>query len=142
MVFIRSRDQRSARRRLECNENKYKLRFPFKGGSLYHIEISGDNVKIKQHNSDKGDTEIELLEITPNPFNDVVTIHFSLSTSDYVYYEIYNIQGERILESPKRFYFNGHHEITIDLSSYSSAVYFCKIATSSTTRVRKLVLIK
>ncbi|MCD6099242.1 MAG: T9SS type A sorting domain-containing protein [Candidatus Marinimicrobia bacterium] len=118
------------------DKDKYILNFPFSSKSLYHI-------KVKKDNSDRTSEYIKIVSVYPNPFHSVTTIRFFLNKSDWVSYEIFNIKGERILASTAKRYSRGYQELTLDLTQYASAVYFCKLSTSSSnTIVTKVTLLK
>jgi hypothetical protein len=79
----------------------------------------------------------------PNPFNPTTKIAFKLAKTDKISMKIYDITGQlvkTVFDNKK--YTAGTHEVTIDMSKYSSGVYFTVLNNGSQELVRKMMLIK
>lgn len=78
----------------------------------------------------------------PNPANPGTTISFDLPEPDHVSLAVYNLLGQIVLDRDLGIQESGRHEIELDLSEYSSGVYFYRVATSNTAESKKLMLLK
>jgi len=78
----------------------------------------------------------------PNPFNPTTEIAFTLSQASHVTLEIYNILGQRVVTLVNDYREVGTYTVTWDASNQSSGIYFYRIATSSGTVAKKMVLLK
>ncbi|MCP4633311.1 MAG: T9SS type A sorting domain-containing protein [candidate division Zixibacteria bacterium] len=85
---------------------------------------------------------ITLHQNYPNPFNSSTEIRYSMTQKSHIRVDIYNIMGqhlETLLDSPQS---PGSYSINWNPRSYSSGIYFIKLTTGSTTRVRKMMMVK
>lgn len=108
----------------ESNEEQYSLRYA-KENVLIQAPLTNN---LKQN--------------YPNPFNPTTTIHFSLSTSEYVTLDIYDILGRAVHSLINRKIEPGGHEVSFDASHLSSGVYICKLTAGKFTSIKKMQLIK
>jgi hypothetical protein len=85
---------------------------------------------------------IPLVSTTPNPFNPITTLEFTLSAPASVKLEIYNATGQKVatlLDGPMR---SGVHSIPFDGSKHASGVYFYRFESSGLIRSGKMLLLK
>ena len=85
---------------------------------------------------------VTLSQNSPNPFNPITTISFSLPSSDYVTLKIYNSIGEAVETLVDRNEYAGYHSVTWDASEYSSGIYFYRLTAGSFAETKKLMLLK
>lgn len=63
----------------------------------------------------------------PNPFNPSTTIKFDISRPSSVMIQVYNVIGERVFQMSYRNLNAGSYEKDLNLDSYASGVYFCRL---------------
>lgn len=82
---------------------------------------------------------------SPNPFNAVTSIPFSLSARSEIVFRVFNLLGQEILQQ-RRMYDAGNHRFHFDTSSLvsplSSGVYLVQIGHGNESILRKVVLLK
>ncbi|MCG2420503.1 T9SS type A sorting domain-containing protein [Aequorivita sp. F47161] len=67
------------------------------------------------------------IKVVPNPFNDSVSFEFDINESKNATITIYNIMGKVVKSVPIENLQSGKNAITLNLSNFSSGMYFCKI---------------
>ncbi|MBD3232471.1 MAG: DUF1566 domain-containing protein [candidate division Zixibacteria bacterium] len=87
-------------------------------------------------------TEILLEGNYPNPFNASTSIVFSLSYSDDVTLEVYNLTGQKVATLVDSFLEAGEHSISWDASYYSSGVYFYRLEVGERFYTKRMTLLK
>ncbi len=78
----------------------------------------------------------------PNPFNPSTAISFELNQARSVSLDVFNIFGQRIITKSLGKLNSGTHSESVNLSSYSSGVYFLKVSTGNESQTIKMTLIK
>ncbi|TNE73822.1 T9SS type A sorting domain-containing protein [bacterium] len=78
----------------------------------------------------------------PNPFNPSTTIKFSLPKSSQVRVAVYNSLGRLIQRQSLEHMNSGNHSLQINLSNYSSGVYFVQVSSSFGVKQIPITLIK
>ncbi len=91
--------------------------------------------------------EISLHQNYPNPFNPVTTIHYDLSYSALVSIDIYDMNGELVLELLKDYQNAGHHSIHWNGTNHhgqlvSAGIYLYSINAAGLFQTRKMTLLK
>ncbi|NQT23835.1 T9SS type A sorting domain-containing protein [candidate division KSB1 bacterium] len=71
--------------------------------------------------------EFQLYQNYPNPFNSNTTIRYSLNKPNFVCLEIYNVQGERIVNAVNEFKKAGNYSYSLNTNQYSSSILFYKL---------------
>jgi hypothetical protein len=87
-------------------------------------------------------TEFILEQNYPNPFNPVTTIKYSIPVAGMVKLSIYDLNGKELLKIVNKFHTAGNYVETIDMTDFSSGVYFYELSSEKITLTRKLALIK
>ncbi len=77
-----------------------------------------------------------------NPFNPSTKIEYKITSPGIVKITIYDILGEKIKTIIDEYKSSGNYSLTINLSNYSSGVYFYKIQENNFIQLKKMVLIK
>lgn len=77
----------------------------------------------------------------PNPFNKTTTIGFYVPYSCKIYIEVVDILGREIVNMNEGTRTEGEHKVTLDLSNFSTGVYYYILkADNSVAGVRKMVV--
>ena len=89
-----------------------------------------------------GAPSYQLLQNTPNPFNESTVIGFELAESESVTLSILDITGKQIYQS-KGYFTRGYHEITVRKSDLgSSGILYYQLESGDFTATRKMILIE
>lgn len=88
-----------------------------------------------------------ILRNSPNPFNSVTRIEFSIDHSKWADVTIYNLLGREVFSRSFESLVPGKYSFIwdgrdFDNSSVSSGIYFCRLELQSESKVTKLVLMK
>ncbi len=83
-----------------------------------------------------------LMQNYPNPFNPSTTIQFAMPKEGRVSIKIYNILGKHIATLIDGFQYAGYHEVTLNLDTYSSGIYFYQMKIGSFLETKKMMLMK
>ena len=78
----------------------------------------------------------------PNPFNPTTIIDFQLPNANYVNLKIYNVLGEEIATLVNEVRQPGSYEVRWDASGVPSGVYYYRLTISTSSEVKKMVLIR
>ena len=84
----------------------------------------------------------ELRALYPNPFNEKLTIEYSLSSSEQVSVIIYDALGRTVLEKTYSSQIPGLHRKNIDFRNLSTGTYFVKIFLGDYSSVKKITMIQ
>ncbi|MFH1686767.1 MAG: FG-GAP-like repeat-containing protein [bacterium] len=84
---------------------------------------------------------VALIGASPNPFNPVTTMSFSLSTATQYRLTVYNIAGQ-VVRSFEGVGQAGFNQVTWDASNNASGVYFYRLQTGDFVATKKMVLMK
>ena len=108
-------------------------------------------VEVIVNNTENNEQNINYItsigEIYPNPFNPETSIQFSLSETENVCIEIYNMKGQKIKTLVNEVVGVGNHSVTWDGKNdvdqiVSSGIYFSTMRTGKYTSTKKLILMK
>ena len=83
----------------------------------------------------------------PNPFNPTTSIAFNLTTDSDVSIDIYNIRGQKVKQIANDKFEAGSHQVQwngIDSTgkTVATGVYFYKVETKQSTKMKKMLLLK
>ncbi|MGE5401239.1 MAG: YCF48-related protein [Ignavibacteriales bacterium] len=78
----------------------------------------------------------------PNPFNPSTSINFSLPADSRVRIVILDVLGRELETAADGFFKAGTHSISINLSNFSSGVYYYQLNAGSFSGVKKMMLLK
>lgn len=79
---------------------------------------------------------------TPNPFNPLTTLRFSLSEAARVHLEVYNMQGQKLGTLVEGWRDAGVHEVTFDGSGLASGMYLYRLQVGELISTGKMILLK
>ncbi len=105
------------------------------------------NRRNKEHQALQAKQEKVAFSASPNPFNPVTTISYSLTTDQQVEVSIYDVSGRLIRTLVNQNMPAGEHTVQWDArsnngSTVASGVYLYQLRTGNTLRTRQLVLMK
>jgi len=88
-----------------------------------------------------------IVSCQPNPFNPITTVVFNVDSPGYVQVQIYDLNGRMIRTLCNEVMGRGQHTVQWDGKnsrgmSVSSGVYFVRLSTSTTSDVKKVVLLE
>ncbi|MDP8206761.1 MAG: T9SS type A sorting domain-containing protein [Candidatus Electryonea clarkiae] len=88
-----------------------------------------------------------LLDGYPNPFNNYINITFSMSYTSQLRLDIININGQVVTELADEYITSGNHNIVWDgtdcnRNKLSSGIYFIRMQTEVSVKLKKIVLLK
>lgn len=86
--------------------------------------------------------KIHLYQNYPNPFNPKTIIMFSLSNSNYVSLEVYDLLGRRITELVNKYLTPGYYEIQFEGNDLASGIYYYKLNAGIYSQSKKMLLLK
>jgi len=92
--------------------------------------------------ADAGTGEQMKVSVSPNPFNPVANINFSLPNAAQVRLEVFNIMGQKVSTLVDNYLSAGDHRATWDGVNFSSGVYFYRLQVGETVRSDKMLLLK
>jgi hypothetical protein len=78
----------------------------------------------------------------PNPFNAVTRIRYVLPKAEPVSLVVYNTLGRPVTTLVQKRESAGPHEAVLDMSDFSSGIYFYRLATSTSVQTRKFLLVR
>jgi hypothetical protein len=79
-------------------------------------------------------------DVYPNPANQQAHVAFSLYEPSEVHLAIYDGQGRTVHQSVKSYFAAGHHHYFVDCNEFESGVYFVRLITGETSRLKKLII--
>jgi hypothetical protein len=82
------------------------------------------------------------LTVSPNPFNPITTLSFTLPEVTTVTLKVYDLQGNVAATLVDGLRDAGQHRVTFDGSNLASGVYFYRLLAGNTTLTGKLMLLK
>ncbi len=86
--------------------------------------------------------EIVLAQNFPNPFNPTTTIKFNIPKKEFITLKIYNILGEEITTLIEKEVMVGEHSVIWNATGQPSGIYFCRMRTSTSETIKKLILLR
>jgi formylglycine-generating enzyme required for sulfatase activity/outer membrane protein assembly factor BamB len=83
-----------------------------------------------------------LMQNYPNPFNPSTTIQFALPKDGKVSIKIFNMLGKHIATLIDGYQYAGYHEVTFNVGSFASGIYFYQMTAGSVVQTKKMFLMK
>ncbi len=87
-------------------------------------------------------TAITLSQNSPNPFNPVTSIAFTLPKDSHVSLVVYDIGGRKIATLMDGNCSAGKHSVDWNASEFASGIYFCRMEAGGVSETRKMTLLK
>ena len=92
--------------------------------------------------SDKPSFPFELKPNSPNPFNSVTTIPFSISKDGNVNLDIYDLSGSKVLTLVNQYLLAAEYSVNLDSKFLTSGTYMCMIEVNGLKKSRMIVVSK
>lgn len=95
--------------------------------------------------SSKSEENVKAFELSqnyPNPFNPSTTINYSISSSQEVSLNVFNVLGKKVAELVSGVQSSGDHSITFNASNLPSGIYYYTLITNDFTETKAMTLIK
>jgi len=113
------------------------------GSLVYYPSELEDYILTDINENTNVPTEFSLEQNYPNPFNPTTNIKFSLVKAGEVSLVIYNAIGQEIKSVLKNQHLNaGAYQNAVDMSGFSSGVYFYTLKQKNNVHVQKMILMK
>lgn len=103
--------------------------------------FSNSNVGIKVTGSEIP-SEYFLHVNYPNPFNPSTTVKFDIPETSDITLELYDIRGRLLTTLFRNTLSSGTYKYSLNMSNYTSGIYFLKLSAPSFSTTQKLTLIK
>ena len=86
-------------------------------------------------------TDIERINVYPNPVNDLATIKYYIPENDNVRIQVYNLLGERVFLLLNAYQETGYHELPFNTSGIAEGSYYVSIETDNYTVRSKISIV-
>ncbi|MCH8902629.1 MAG: T9SS type A sorting domain-containing protein [Bacteroidetes bacterium] len=80
--------------------------------------------------------------VYPNPASDLVTLNIELGHPSNIFFELYNVHGEKVRSFTSSQKFVGFFSVTLDVASLPSGIYYHTLLTGEHSLTGKLVIIR
>jgi hypothetical protein len=87
-------------------------------------------------------SQTQLFQAFPNPFNSLTTIQFGLTTTGYVSLRIYDIRGRCVTRLIDKEMTTGSYTVSWDASQCASGLYFYRLSINNRNMCRKIMLLR
>jgi hypothetical protein len=87
-------------------------------------------------------TKFSLSQSYPNPFNPSTSIHYSVSSLQFVSLKVYDVLGNEIAILVNEEKTTGSYEVEFNATSLPSGVYFYRLQAGSFVETKKMVLLR
>lgn len=82
------------------------------------------------------------LHSSPNPFNPVTTLNFSLTEAANLDLRVYDLAGREVAQLASGVFPAGNHSVAFNGTHWSTGIYLARLQTPGSVAVEKLVLLK
>ncbi len=108
---------------------------------VYMFSIS--ETAVDYQNDNQIPTEFQIDSIFPNPFNNLATIRVGLPSPGYLEIDLFNLQGQEVLNLASGDFAPGYHEFALDGSVFPTGIYFLRaFVPGELNETRKVLLLK
>ncbi len=108
--------------------NQTNVLVRFRATSAYGNNLYVDNINLFTSNSALGiidnTSNVNSLEVYPNPINDNATVNFNLANATNVELTMNNVLGQKVYSSTLGQMSSGDHNVKIDASKFDAGIYF------------------
>jgi hypothetical protein len=111
---------------------------------VVQVKIDPDNEILNRNNGPLYviPERTKLIQVFPNPFNEIASIAYQVNKAQKVDLSIYNILGEKVITLVQDKKNIGFHIARWQGGRYSSGTYYCVLKTTDGMNVKKIVLLK
>ncbi len=111
--------------------------------TVYHWGNTGEALQGNQPSQTiAAPSEFALHNASPNPFNPVTNISFTLPEAGRVSLKVYDVNGKELASLVDGWCSMGKRTVTWDASEFPSGIYFARLQADGFSRTLKLMLIK
>ncbi|GAI56848.1 unnamed protein product, partial [marine sediment metagenome] len=100
--------------------------------------ITSKPVKVNED----GPASFNVLQNSPNPFNQTTTISFTIPEAANVTIDVFNVAGQKVDTISSEFITAGKHSVTWNASGFSAGVYFYTVKSGDFSQNLKMTLLK
>jgi hypothetical protein len=120
-------------------------------GNMNGYAVAGDGSVVKlptntpvaiNTNNTITPTSFALEQNYPNPFNPSTTINYSIPVAGNVMVKVYNSLGVEVMTVVNKNHTVGNYTENVDMSSFSSGIYFYTLTAGDFKETRKMMLVK
>lgn len=119
-------------------------------GNINGFAVAGDGSVVKyattpvavNTNNTTTPTKFALEQNYPNPFNPTTTINYSVPVAGNVTVKIFNTLGVEVMTVVNKNHTVGNFTENVDMSAFSSGVYFYTLSAGDFKETRKMMLVK
>ncbi len=115
------------------------LRIKFAVINGYGNQMYIDDILIDEKGNSILDANVSNIFVSPNPFQDFITLNVSLVEETNVSYSICDIQGKVILSNESNNYKAGENKFNINMSNFAQGMYLVKVNAGKSTNTFKIV---
>ena len=130
---------------IELQEGLNDIKITTRIGNItwFTMDVSNSEpVSIDNLTDSEQPVDFLLLKSYPNPFNPSTVVQLELPESLEITLAVYALNGARILTLHQGLLPQGSHEFKVDMTSFSSGIYFAKVTSSQETQVLPITLLK
>jgi hypothetical protein len=107
------------------------------------INATVDSTLTSIEELDEIPTNVELFQNYPNPFNPTTQINYSIIDAGLVRLEVFNMQGQRVVELVNEVQNSGSYAVTFNAINLPSGIYMYRLITAGNQQLmKKMTLIK
>lgn len=117
------------------------------GDSLLDLQNSAINAQLMYDSVPVGldpvaSSNTTLLQNYPNPATGATVIEVGMAQAEEAELSIYNAMGQQVASVYKGNLQQGRHQFHVDLSGYTSGMYYCTLRTGSAVSTKKMIVTK
>ncbi|MBK6934881.1 MAG: T9SS type A sorting domain-containing protein [Bacteroidales bacterium] len=106
------------------------------GGMVYNIAVDTNNINAVNNSIIE---DFDSFSCFPNPFVSTTKIKFELKENTNVIIDIYNMNGNKIINLINKEMNAGIHTIEWNAENYNAGIYFCRIITEKGNGILKII---
>jgi len=105
------------------------------------VEITVDELNnVENITSDQ--SNFELYQNTPNPFNNLTEIKYCLQKNGYTRLKVFNLQGHFITDLVNEYQTTGSYQVVFNATGLPTGIYFYHLQCGEFSAIRKMVILK
>ncbi len=116
--------------------------FQSEGGETeFIIRVVGTPLDVSD-NQQSLPTQVDLIDVHPNPFNSMTTISFTIPTSSHSSLNVYDLSGKKVANLMSGNLTSGQYTEVWNAEGNPAGVYFVRLTSAGVSATRKIVLTK
>ncbi len=116
--------------------------YDYTSGFSNSVSVNGNTLWKNGTGCEYDINEYELYSNYPNPFNPTTTISYSIPENAEASIIVYNSNGEVVKEIVNKYHQVGRHNITLDMSEFSSGIYYYTLRSNQFVETKKMIYLK